>query len=103
MLGTTEDEELTGPVVMGNVILYDDPDLKKRNICGVILLAHNVFTALEHLPPTLLVNDVLYKFISVVFLTNPEHLIWKEQGHDVLMDHYTSINKDLLQFGERNN
>lgn len=54
---------------------------------------------LEFLSGEIEVEKIKYRFLLVVFITNEEHLIWSEKGHDALMDFFTLSNKDLVAIG----
>lgn len=99
VLATLEDYERDDAIRLGNVLLFDDPMLKSRMICGVILLPANVFNVLGDLPGKLNIDSVEFQFIAVVFLTDEENDIRRTQGHDALMDYFSSIDKDLISFG----
>lgn len=99
VLAAIEDQEREVAVNLGNVLLLSDRQLDERAICGVLFLFPHTFNCLDVLPGGLHVDGVDYRFLSVVFLTIDEHRIWKEQGHDVLMDHWTETEHDLIRFG----
>lgn len=99
VLGTIETQELETGIVPGNVLLLDDPGLKAHDICGVIFLMPDLFNCLDNLPAHIVCEGETYPILSVVFLTGQEHRIWKEQGHDALMEHWHAVGKDLIAFG----
>ncbi len=100
VLATLEETEANSSVKLGNVLLLDSPELRAGDIVGVILLPPNVSNALDHLPPTITVRAATYCFLLVVFLTGREHDVWKAEGHDALMDLFSSTGKDLVAFGD---
>lgn len=99
VLAVLEDFERVDAVRLGNVVLIDDPDLRAKQICGVILLPGNVFNVLDNLPNSQIIDSVEYYFVAVVFLTDEENEIRRNLGHDALMDYWTEIDKDLINFG----
>jgi hypothetical protein len=100
VLAALEETETQSSVKLGNVLLLNSPELRAVNIVGVILLPPNVSNALNHLPPTITIRDVTYHFLLVVFLTEREHNVWKGEGHDALMDLFSTSDKDLVAFGD---
>ncbi|MCA1854514.1 hypothetical protein LE190_01045 [Massilia oculi] len=99
VLGTAESQELEAGIVPGNVLLLDDPRLAAHGIRGVIFLLSNLFNCLDNLPAAIACDGETYPVLSVAFLTGEEHRIWKEAGHDALMDHWAAAGKDLIAFG----
>jgi len=99
VLATLEDTEAESSVVLGNVLLLDAPELRERDIVGVILLPPNLSGVLRHLPLDITVGSAPYRFLLVVFLSKREHEVWKAEGHDALMDLFDSTDKDLITFG----
>ncbi|MES2318408.1 MAG: hypothetical protein V4631_13045 [Pseudomonadota bacterium] len=99
VIGAIEDHEIEECAHIGDVILLDAPALRKFSICGVMLLAASLFHALDHVPNHLIFDGEEYKFVSVCFLTDFEHGLWKQEGHDALMDYFTKTEKDLISFG----
>ncbi|MBB3223251.1 hypothetical protein [Pseudoduganella umbonata] len=101
VLATLEDIEAGGSVEPGNVVLFDDPALDAVGYCGVLVALPGIFNALGHVPWTMTVQDVEYRLLAVLFLSHEEHLVWRERGHDALMEHFQATNRDLIHFGVR--
>lgn len=101
VLATLEDMEAEGSVLPGHVVLFDDPALAKAGYHGVLLALPRIFNALGHVPETMAVQDAHYRLLAVLFLTGEEHLVWRDQGHDALMDHFAATRRDIIQFGAR--
>lgn len=101
VLATLEDIESEGSVEPGNVALFDEPALDAHGYCGVLVALPSIFNALDHVPFTMTVQDAHYRLLAVLFLSRKEHLIWRERGHDALMDHFAAINRDIIRFGAR--
>ncbi len=99
VLGTVENQELESGVLPGNVLLLDDARLRAHDVCGVIFLGSDLFNCLDNLPADIECEGEKYQILTVVFLTHEEHRIWKEQGHDALMEHWEAVDKDLIAFG----
>lgn len=99
VLATLEDLEVESSIHLGNVQLLDSPELRKRDIVGVILLMPRTSNALKHLPLDITVGNTQYRFLLVVFLSTRENEVRKTQGHDALMDFFSSTGKDLVSFG----
>jgi len=78
---------------------FNAPELQERNIVGVVVLSPRASNILRYLPDAITVRDVQYRFLLVVFLSKEEHEVWKAQGHDALMDLFTTTDKDLISFG----
>jgi hypothetical protein len=99
ILATIEDTERESAVNPGGVLLFDDPELKARDIVGVIFLPVSASNVLDYLPDKVLVDGAEYRFLLVVFLRGDEHETWKKYGHDSLMDLFEQEDKDLISFG----
>ena len=98
-MAALEDIDSHDQIKMGNVQLIDDPELKKNKVCGVIFLPVATSNVLDFIDEKIEVNSIQYTFLLVVFFTEEEHLLWKEKGHDALMDFFASNNKDLVRLG----
>lgn len=101
VLATLEDIESESSLKLGNVQLFNSPELISRNICGVILLPINTSNILDFLPEHIICDQDDYRFLLVVFISEKEHLIWKQNGHDALMEYFSAIDKDLISFGDQ--
>ena len=99
VLASIEDRESKTCVHWGDVIAFNDPSLRQHGIHAVMLLQGTLFTALAHLPETLVVDSKTYGFVSVIFLTQSDYDMWKTDGHDALMAHFQRIEKDVTSFG----
>lgn len=102
VLAAFEEAEAEGTVRLGNVLLLDASELRDRGLVGAILLPPSVSNMLHDLPLTKTVCGRLYSFLLVTFLSEREHAVWKEQGHDALMELFASDEKDLVAFGAGN-
>jgi hypothetical protein len=81
--------------------LLDSPELWAADIAGVILLPTRVSRVLRYLPGEVALPTGTYHFLLVVFLTTGEHDVWREQGHDALMELFSRSEKDLVAFGKK--
>ncbi len=98
ILANLEDINSELEVLLGNVQLFKAAELEQSNISGVILLPIETSHLLDYLPENFPINSVSYKFLLVVFISYQEHKIWLEKGHDALLDYFSEMRKDLVQF-----
>ncbi|WDE05507.1 hypothetical protein SG34_000725 [Thalassomonas viridans] len=98
ILANIEESEKETNIALGNLLLLNSEELIKRDICGVIFLPVDISNVLDSLPNNFCFENNEYKFLLVTFITNEEHQVWKNKGHDALMDYFTDNDKDLLLF-----
>ena len=83
---------------LGNVMLLSSIELDIKGLAGVIFLPVGTSKVLEDLPNEFHFEGRSYKFLLVVFITHKEYKIWKDQGHNALIEHFITSGKDLIAF-----
>ena len=86
----------TTTIELGQVLLLSDDELKQRKVAGVIFLPVSVSNLLQGLPEVINVDDRSYRFLLVVLITEIEHKLWLERGHNELMEYFEEIEKDVV-------
>ena len=93
-----EIESESGPLSVSDVVAFDDPELIKCRIAGVVLLPLSVSGVLCDLDEKIYINGKEYNFRLVTFLSQKEYKLWKTHGSDALMSYFDENDKDLLTF-----
>lgn len=84
-----------------DVIAFNNPKLEEYGVSAVALLPLSVSGIFCNLNEELIVDENVYNFRLVTFLSKKEYEVWKDHGDDALMFHLDEIDKDLITFFQK--
>ena len=99
LLANIEDYERESEVELGFgdvVVLADQAGQDKNTPFAVILLRTATAIDIKNIPDNLAIKDKETLFFLAVPLAENEYNLWRQQGHDALMDLFISDNKELF-------
>ena len=82
----------------GAVKLLSSTELSALGIAGFIVLPVETSNLLGELSSSFKIEDHVFKFCLVVPISSEEYSLWKDKGHDALVNYFSDTEKDLIDF-----
>lgn len=83
------------------VVRFENEELNKLGIFGVVLLPLSVSGILDDMEEVFEFSDKEYSFQLVSMLSKAEIELWEKDGFENLMEYFDTTDKDLLSFEQR--
>jgi len=103
IIGNVEQKDVKNPsyFTKKKVVRYENQELNRRGVFGIVLLPLSVSGILDSMEETFEFANKEYSFQLVTMLSKTEIELWEKDGFENLMEFFDSTDKDLLSFEQR--
>lgn len=100
IIGNVEQKDVKNPsyFTKRNVVRYENQELNKHGVFGIVLLPLSVSGILDSMEEVFEFANKEYSFHLVTMLSKTEIELWEKDGFESLMEFFDSSEKDLLSF-----